>query len=212
MRMFFLVAVSCLSSCTAWPVPSPPISTLEVPPAAEIEPLRPGETLAVLADDRMASGWSTDCLTGYLVEVLSKARVLDDSAVRDAFFPWLETAQSIPVSEAAASEFLARPRVAAKLRELGLRYILFVRHGVEAKRDPWRSQSLAAFNEVVDRIAVTAVELETACFRVGGAARAAGIEGHFVVPIFGFVLLSPTESAACARLASALLVELRPAD
>lgn len=211
MRMYPLLVVACLSACV--PVPSPPISTLEVAPAAEIEPLRPGESLAVLADTRKESGWSTDCLTKHLEGALPEVRVIDDAAVRDAFFPWLEIAGSLPVTDTAVAHFLARPRVQAKVEELGLRYIFVVRHGFEQKGDGGE-QGLAgaAFFKNTDRISMTAIDLQAACCRVGGKARAAGIVGYGHVVIYGFVLLSPTETAACSHLASALLAELRPAD
>jgi hypothetical protein len=211
MRLALAVVLICISACV--PVPSPPISSLDVPPAADIEALAAGQSLAVLAGFEKTDAWSTDCLTGHLQDALPQVKVLDDTAARNAFFPWLERGWSLPMSDPAVAGFLARPHVLAKARELGLRYLLVVHHEDETFGDLAEGGFAGVgFYKNTDRIDVTVIDLEAACCRRGGEASAAGVVGYGHALIYGFVLLSPTETAACARLASALLAEFRPTD
>lgn len=106
--------------------------------------------------------------------------------------------------------FVARPAVAAKLRELRLRYLVAVDLSM-AEGEPVVGELLVAgggFGRDSARLAARIVDLEDACCRPGGAARATGIRGYAHVMIYGVIVVSALQEPACARLASALVQAL----
>ena len=68
----------------------------------------------------------------------------------------------------------------------------------------------AAFGKASARLSARIVDLEDACCRPGGAARATGIRGYAHVMIYGVIVLSSLQEPACGRLSSAILQALEP--
>jgi len=202
---WLLLAAACV------PVPTPPVVTLERPPSAELEPLAIDETLAVLPNREGASRSAADCVRENLSAKLRRNRVLTVDEARDGFFPWLEP-DRVPKNDAAARGFVARPAVAARLRDLRLRYLVLVDLSLTESEGEGGEMLLAGagFGKTSARATAQVVDLGAACCRAGGAARATGIWGYAHVVIYGVILLSSVEAPACERLSAALVQKLEP--
>jgi hypothetical protein len=207
-RLFLFAWSLAIVACV--PVPTPSVVTLQEPPSADLDPLAAGEAIAVLPNREGDSRFVADCVRSNLSEGLSQNRVLSADEARDALFPWLEPG-GVPNNDAAVRTFVARPAVAARLRDLRLRYIAVV--DLRSTGDVEGAEVLlggASFGKVSAGATAQVVDLDAACCRSGGTATATGIRGHAHVVIYGFILLSAVEEPACDRLSAALLQKLRP--
>lgn len=216
MLLRLLIATGLLAAAACVPVPTPPVVTLEEPPSAALQPLEAGEAIAVLPSlvpsREAASETMAECVRNRLAEGLRRNRVLSADEARDAFFPWLEPSQ-VPRADPAVQAFVARAAVAQKLRELRLRYLVAVDLST-AEGEPVVGELLVAgagFGKDSARLAARIVDLEDACCRPGGAARATGLRGYAHVMIYGVIVLSSLQEPACGRLSSALVEALEPA-
>ena len=209
MRPLITVLLSALAACV--PVPTPTVASLEAPPAAELEPLASGEALAVLPADEEESLYVAECVREDLAAALPGHRVLAMDEARDVLFPWLEPGQ-VPRDDAAVRTLLARPAVAAKLRDLRLRSLIEIDLVDETTVWGEGAELLLGgmnYSKVTDRVAARVVDLGAGCCRAGGRARATGIQGYAHATIWGVIILSAPQTAACHRLSAALARALR---
>lgn len=213
--MLRMLAVSLLLLVACVPVPTPTVATLEAPAAPEIEPLRAGDTIAVLPDDKAKQGDKagiriTQCVREGLTAGLPAVRVLNADAARDLLFPWLEPGQ-VPRDDVEVRALVSHGAVAAKMREMRLRYVIVIANQETTSGDAIELVMAGmGVGNLVDRASARIIDIEGACCRSGGSARGAGVMayGHYL--IFGFVTLADTEGAACHALGDALLKELHP--
>ena len=68
----------------------------------------------------------------------------------------------------------------------------------------------SAFGTATARLSARSVDLEEACCRPGGTARATGLRGYAHVMIYGVIVVSSLQEPACDRLSSALVQALEP--
>jgi hypothetical protein len=210
LRQLTLAGLLVTAGCV--PIPTPAVATLEHAPSAELDPLEVGEAVAVMSSRDGATRFIADCVRKDLAGGLRQNRVLTEDEARDAFFPWLEPSQ-MPRTDEQAQTFITRPAVAAKLQDLRLRYLVVV-DVTSSESEGQGGEALfagAAFLKASARAGAQVVDLAGGCCRPGGVADATGIQGYAHVMIYGFIVLSSVEQAACDRLSAALVEELRPA-
>lgn len=207
-RLLSIALVATLASCV--PVPTPPITTIEAPPAPDIRPLRPGEAVAVLSDDLLKSRWTADCVRDGLVAGLPANRTLDGKDARDILFPWLEP-EYIPQHDASVRELVSHHAVATKLQELQIRYLILIRREVDLSAVGVEGALVGMGGwKTVDRASARLIDVEKTCCRSGGSVRSAALEGYAHATIWGFIAFSFTERAACHALRDSLVKALRP--
>lgn len=208
MRRLALAAALLAGACV--PVPTPTVTTIEAAPDPALARLRPGEAVAVAvraADDV----WSGECLHERLAAALPEARLIAPEAARDAFFPWLEIGED-PLSDATLEAFLASPVVARRLADLRVRYLLLIRTDISdsagGNAEMWLAGTVGG--KMVHRTQVTALDVANVTERAGGTARSAGMQGWAHVLIYGVIVMSFPEAAACRAVADGLVEVLRP--
>jgi hypothetical protein len=209
LRLLMLAWCFVVAACV--PVPTPAVTSLEAPPSAQLDRLDRGEAVAVLPNRVSESGFVADCVRNNLARGLPQNRVLSADEASDLFFPWLEPYE-VPKDDAAVQAFVARPAVAAKLRDLRLRYLILVDLNSAGSLEGGELLFAgASFGKASARATAQVADLEAACCRSGGAATATGIRGHAHVVIYGVIILSAVEEPACNRLSAALVQRLKPA-
>jgi len=210
LRLLVLAWSLVVAACV--PVPTPPVVSLEQPPSAELDPLEEGEAVAVLPNRERESGFAADCVRDKLAQGLPRNRVLTADQARDFLFPWLEPGQ-VPEDDAEVRVFMARRAVAEKLEGLRLRYLVVVDLSSTGKLEDGVELLIGGFGygRWSARAIAQVVDLEAACCRRGGTARATGIRGYAHMVFYGVVVLSSIEEPACDRLSAALVQELKPA-
>lgn len=65
------------------------------------------------------------CVSGNIARGSNGIRVIDEQEFRDALFPWFEP-RTAPVNTSDLPELMATPMLAERLRELGLRYLVWI--------------------------------------------------------------------------------------
>jgi hypothetical protein len=212
LRAVTIVLSLAVGGCIAIPLPAPSVVKLEESPSADLDPLDPGETAAVLAADEEESVYVAGCVQEQLAKAFPNNRVVPAAEARDVLFPWLEPG-AMPKDDAEAQALMARPAVAAKIRELKLRYLIEVglvstRAGIDTFRAFDAPMGVVAETESA-HVSARVVDLEAACCRVGGSATATGVAAGAVY-VVGIMFLPVIEGPACNRLSEALVQQLAP--
>lgn len=65
------------------------------------------------------------CVSGNMSRGSNAIRVIDEQEFRDALFPWFEP-RTAPVNTSDLPELMATPMLAERLRELGLKYLVWI--------------------------------------------------------------------------------------
>ncbi len=112
-----------LAAAAAAQTPPPVVKPPEIPPFDG----RQGYVVYPDTMDVPSHEEAAECVARALAQAVPAARVLPPERFRDAFYPWMEPATK-PRNQPQQEEWLKRPLVQARAREIGLRYLVIV-HG-----------------------------------------------------------------------------------
>jgi len=153
-----------------------------------------------------------DCVTREVQKGSAKLSVFPDQAFADALFPWFEP-RTMPQGPNALPELMAKPGVAERIRESGVRYIVWI-NGSTERTSGGGSLSCAVGpggggcyglawweNDSSYEASIWDIEDGASAGAVSAAVRGTSMIPALVVPV---PLIARTQSAACKGLAKEL--------